>query len=134
MCLETSPRTSPQFDLVTMGVENAFVQLPAFNCVCVCVCVWERERERVIQQCLTLRCQGLLPTRVLCPWNFPSKHTGVGCYSFLWGSSQPRDWTQVSHIAVFTISALEVKRCFENFARSHCKDVYFPVHLWLDYR
>ena len=21
----------------------------------------------------------------LCPWNFPGKNTGVGCYFFLWG-------------------------------------------------
>ena len=26
----------------------------------------------------------------------PGKNTGVGIHSLLWGSSQPRDWTQVS--------------------------------------
>ena len=31
--------------------------------------------------------------------NSPGKNTGVGCYALLRGSSQPRDWTQVSHIA-----------------------------------
>ena len=29
----------------------------------------------------------------------PGKNTGVGCHSFLWGSSPPRDWTQVCHMA-----------------------------------
>ena len=29
----------------------------------------------------------------------PGKNTGVGCHSFLWGSSPPRDWTQVSRVA-----------------------------------
>ena len=24
--------------------------------------------------------QGLLPTRLLCPWDFPGKSTGVGCH------------------------------------------------------
>ena len=24
--------------------------------------------------------RGLLPTRFLCPWNFPGKNTGVGCH------------------------------------------------------
>ena len=27
----------------------------------------------------------LRPTRLLCPWNFSSKNTGVGCYFFLQG-------------------------------------------------
>ena len=39
---------------------------------------------------------GLEPTRLLCPWNSPGKNTGVGCHALLQGSSQPRDWTQVS--------------------------------------
>ena len=28
---------------------------------------------------------GLLPTRLLCPWDSPSKNTGVGCHSLLQG-------------------------------------------------
>ena len=28
---------------------------------------------------------GLQPTRLLCPWNFPSKNTGVGCHVLLQG-------------------------------------------------
>ena len=37
----------------------------------------------------------------------PGKNTGVGCHALLWGSSQPRNLTQVSHIAdrFFTIWA-----------------------------
>ena len=50
---------------------------------------------------------GLQPTRLLRPWDFPGKSTGVGCHFLLQGSSQPRDQTQVSHIAgrCFTIWA-----------------------------
>ena len=25
------------------------------------------------------------PARLLCPWNFPGKNTGVGCHFLLWG-------------------------------------------------
>ena len=32
-----------------------------------------------------LRLHGLQPTRLLCPWNFPGKNTGVGCYFLLQG-------------------------------------------------
>ena len=48
----------------------------------------------------SLRPHRLQPTRLLCPWDFPSKDTGVGCHFFSRGSSQPRDRTQVSCIAV----------------------------------
>ena len=34
--------------------------------------------------CLTL-CHGLQPTRLLCPWDFPGRNTGVGCYFLLQG-------------------------------------------------
>ena len=30
---------------------------------------------------------GLQPARLLCPWYFPSKNTGVGCHSYSRGSS-----------------------------------------------
>ena len=31
----------------------------------------------------TLQPHGLQPTRLLCPWDFPSKNTGVGCHALL---------------------------------------------------
>ena len=33
----------------------------------------------------SLRPHGLQPTRLLCPWHFPGKSTGVGCHSLLQG-------------------------------------------------
>ena len=42
---------------------------------------------------------GLQPARLLCPWNFPGKNTGVGCIPFSKESSRPRDQTWVSYIA-----------------------------------
>ena len=35
----------------------------------------------------SLRPHGLQPTRLLHPWDFPGKSTGVGCHCLLWESS-----------------------------------------------
>ena len=63
----------------------------------------------------------LQPTRLLCPWDFPGKSTGVGCHCLLrlgWvaipffrASSQPSNWTWVSCITgrFFTIWATSSK-------------------------
>ena len=39
----------------------------------------------VAQLCPTLRPHGLQLTRLLCPWDFPGKDTGVGCHLLLQG-------------------------------------------------
>ena len=36
---------------------------------------------------------GLSPARLLCPWNFPGKNTGVGCHFLLQGSSPTQGWS-----------------------------------------
>ena len=41
-----------------------------------------RESE-VVQLCLTQRPHGLQPPRLLRPWDFPGKSTGVGCHCLL---------------------------------------------------
>ena len=33
----------------------------------------------------SLQPHGLQPARLLCPWDFPGKNTGVGCHSLLQG-------------------------------------------------
>ena len=38
-----------------------------------------------LQLCLTLRPHGLYPAKLLCPWDFPGKNTGVGCHFHLQG-------------------------------------------------
>ena len=45
--------------------------------------------------------------------NSPGVNTGVGCHTSFRGYSQPRDWTQVSHIAgrFFTIWATRPSIC-----------------------
>ena len=70
-----------------------------FKCMCLCL---------VNQLCPTLRLHGLLPARLLCPWDSPSKNSGVFLAMPAFRvSSQPRDWTQVSHMVgrFFTIWA-----------------------------
>ena len=39
----------------------------------------------------SLRPHGLQPTRLLRPWDFPGKSTGVGCH-FSWVISNPKRW------------------------------------------
>ena len=48
---------------------------------------------------------GLQPARLLCPWNSPGQNTSEVAIPFPRRSSQPRDRTQVTHIAgrFFTI-------------------------------
>ena len=49
-------------------------------CVCVCVCV----SHSVMSDSLLPHV--LWPARLLCPWNSPSKNTGMGCYALLQGN------------------------------------------------
>ena len=49
------------------------------------------------------RPHGLQPTRLLHPWDFPGKSTGVGChYLLLWNYQLPKTWTHVLFLSVFT--------------------------------
>ena len=60
-------------------------------------CLWETERDVrgvCAQSCPTLwRPHGLSPSRILRPWNFPGKNTGVGCRFFLQGIFPTQRWT-----------------------------------------
>ena len=58
-----------------------------YICVCVCVCVHTYTYEYVL---VTQSCPALCdpkdyspPSRILCPWDFPGKTTGLGCLSLL---------------------------------------------------
>ena len=46
-------------------------------------CMKVKSESEVAQSCLTLSTHGLQPTRILCPWEFPGKSTGVGCHCLL---------------------------------------------------
>ena len=47
-------------------------------CVCVCVCGLVSKSFLIL-----LWPRGLQPARLLCPWNFLGKNTGVGCHFLL---------------------------------------------------
>ena len=52
------------------------------DCVCVCVCVCTCAHA---QLCPTVTPVGCNLPRLLCPWNFPDKNTGMGCQFLLQG-------------------------------------------------
>ena len=53
-------------------------------------------RSKLLQCCVTLQSHGLQPSRLLCPWDFPGKNTGVGAMPSSRASSLLKDQTQVS--------------------------------------
>ena len=46
-------------------------------------CMKVKSESEVAQSCPTPRPHGLQPTRLLHPWDFPGKSTGVGCHCLL---------------------------------------------------
>ena len=73
-----------------------------------------------IQLCLTL--WGLQSARLLCPWNFPGKNTGVGCISLLQGILLTQGSNPVSCIAgrFFIICATrETRKHIKNTTEPH---------------
>ena len=76
-----------------------------------------------------LRTHGLEPARLLCPWDFPGKKTGVG-YHFLLqgGSSWPRDWpfyTGRQSLYQWTIRKAHPRSyCVVNLKRVNCMVFY----------
>ena len=53
------------------------------ECACVLICTCMAAAAKLLQSCPTLRPHGLQPTRLLHPWDFPGKSTGVGCHCLL---------------------------------------------------
>ena len=68
-------------------LDQTCIKIPPFKCILFAkkthkggVCVFSHS---VVSN--SLRPHGLYPTRLLCPWNFSGKNTGVGCHSLLLG-------------------------------------------------
>ena len=68
--------------------------LQTTGCVCVCVCVGVCVCVSAAQLCLTLCNPVDCSPPGLCPWNSPSRNTGVGCHALLQGIFP----TQGSHL------------------------------------
>ena len=55
-------------------------------------------------------------------WNSPGQNTGVGAIPFPRGSSQPRDWTQVSHIAGRRFNLWATREALSYCTREYLKE------------
>ena len=78
------PRTKTE---VGVREKGAFVLAPSqfFQVLSYLFYTQKVKESEVTQSCLTLRPHGLQPTRLLHPWNFLGKSTGVGCHFLLQG-------------------------------------------------
>ena len=99
--------------------------------MCVCVCVSVSAFSGI-----PLWPRGLWPTRLLCPWDFLGKSTGVGCHCLLW------IWTLVHlkcyclnllHFSNHTSSCLgrtpsENLKCFNGSLNVKMWQISSPVH------
>ena len=59
---------------------------PKIQCYCHCILqtFWKQvELLLLLLFSCTVVSDSLEPTRLLCPWDFPGKHTGVGCHFLL---------------------------------------------------
>ena len=122
--VRTGHRTMAWFK-IREGVCQGYVLSPClcnFNaecvCVCVCVCVYSVVSD-------SLWSHGLYATRLLCPWDFPGKNTGVGCHFLLQGTSWPRDQTWVFHIT---------GRCFTLWATREAQSASYEMTGWMNHK
>ena len=59
------------------------LQNTGVGCHFLLQCMKVKNESEVAQSCPTQRPHGLQPTRLLHPWDFPGKSTGVGCHCLL---------------------------------------------------
>ena len=73
----------------------------------------------------SLQSQGLYPTRLLCPWDYPSKSTGVGCHFLL----QKIFLTQGSKPCLLCLLHLQI----DSLLLSHKGSPFFPDIFYVKY-
>ena len=62
---------------------------------------------------------GLQPTRLLHPWDFPGKSTGVGCHCLLQKSSYPSDKRGKIHslqLPLYSYTGLDINSSFQTYS------------------
>ena len=72
-----------------------------------------------------------VPARLLCPWDFPDKNTGVGCHFLLQRSSRCRDPTHVSFIGIgrqFLVFFFSVHCCHTSFVKPWAQPRHHTAH------
>ena len=106
----------------------------------VCVCIYISLLCLFAQSCLTfcnsVDCSPPGSARLLCPWGFSRQEywSGLPCPP-PGKSSQPRDQTQVSHIAggLFTYWATREASIYNGMLLNHKEERIFPfVTAWMD--
>ena len=84
------------------------------GCCCCCCCIASVVSDSV-------RPHGLQPTRLLRPWDFPGRSTGVGCHCLLWEM-----WLSflkpVSLMWIFGIEAFPCQLYWNNLGKCHCNE------------
>ena len=67
---------------------SAYYRFPVFRLLTLCVhmytCKHTCMRAKSLQSCPAL-CYPMVTARLLCPWDSPSKNTGMGCHALLQG-------------------------------------------------
>ena len=63
---------------------------------------------------------GLWPTRLLCPWNFPSKNTGVCCHFLLQGIFPTQGW---SHVSCVSCVGRWILYCWVTWESTSCEEL-----------
>ena len=107
--------TKGKFDLGYISKPYYFhlYSLPQARCILLHLlyCVCGVLSHSVISD--SLQPNGLYLSRVLCPWYFPGKNTGVGCHFLLLGIFLMQEWTCVGRQVLYhcaTQEALEWKQ------------------------
>ena len=70
---DAAPNKKKPFPGVSIGSNNGSNSTYVCVCVCVCTCTCSVMAD-------SLQPHGLQPSRLLCPWNFLGKNTGVWCH------------------------------------------------------
>ena len=99
-----------------------WVQLPEL-CFQSCVCT---------QSCRALwRPHGLQPARLLCPWSFPGKNTGVCCHFLLQGLFLTQGWNP--HPLLWQVDALPLSHLGSPVSATHAKMAFSATLIGLHY-
>ena len=76
VCFKAYICISTEVSIIYKSIQIRGFCLKVFYCLCVCVLT-----NLVVSN--SLLPQGLLPVRLLCPWEFTGKNTGVACHILL---------------------------------------------------
>ena len=74
----------------------------------------------------------LRPHGLYSPWNTPGQNTGMGSHLFSRGSSQPRDQTQVSRLAIRLFTSWVTRKPLKDSGNSLVKTAHLRVSLFCE--